>query len=231
MKICILSDIHGNYEALKKCILEAKKDGVKTILCLGDYVGYYYEPEKCIDLLIKEKAICIKGNHEDIFLELLKNKKKLPLFITKYGNGINLAIKKLKTKHINFIKKLKVNKEIVIDNLKFLLSHGSPWDPNLYIYPNKFKNYIDTFKKYKYDFILLGHTHIQMKKKMKKKILLNPGSVGQPRDGDDLAKWAIIDTKTKKVIFKKTKFNSTSLIKKINKYDSNNKKLIKYFLK
>ena len=160
MKICILSDIHGNYEALKKCILEAKKDGVKTILCLGDYVGYYYEPEKCIDLLIKEKAICIKGNHEDIFLELLKNKKKLPLFITKYGNGINLAIKKLKTKHINFIKKLKVNKEIVIDNLKFLLSHGSPWDPNLYIYPNKFKNYIDTFKKYKYDFILLGHTHI-----------------------------------------------------------------------
>ena len=76
MKICILSDIHGNYEALKKCILEAKKDGVKTILCLGDYVGYYYEPEKCIDLLIKEKAICIKGNHEDIFLELLKNKKK-----------------------------------------------------------------------------------------------------------------------------------------------------------
>lgn len=231
MKICILSDIHGNYEALKKCIGEAKKDGIKTILCLGDYVGYYYEPEKCIDLLIKEKAICIKGNHEDIFLELLKNKKKLPLFIAKYGNGINLAIKKLNTKHINFIKKLKVNKEIVIDNLKFLLSHGSPWDPNLYIYPNKFKKYVDTFKKYKCDFILLGHTHIQMKKKMNKKIVLNPGSVGQPRDGDYLAKWAIIDTKTKKIIFKKTKFDSTSLVKKINNYDPNNKKLIKYFLR
>jgi len=229
MKVCILSDIHGNYDAMKKCILEAKKEGVKTILCLGDYVGYYYEPEKCIDLLIKEKAICIKGNHEDIFLEILKNKKKLPLFVTKYGNGINLAIKKLKTKHINFIKKLKNNKEIVINNLKFLLSHGSPWDPNLYVYPNKFKNYIHKFKKYKYDFILLGHTHIQMKKKMKKNIVLNPGSVGQPRDGNDLAKWVIIDTKTKKIIFKKTKFNSTSLINKINKYDPNNKRLIKYF--
>ena len=68
-----------------------------------------------------------------------------------------------------------------------------------------------------------------MKKKIKKNIVLNPGSVGQPRDGDDLAKWAIIDTITKKIIFKKTKFNSTNLIKKINKYDPNNKKLIKYF--
>ena len=66
---------------------------------------------------------------------------------------------------------------------------------------------------------------------MKKNIILNPGSVGQPRDGDYLAKWAIIDTKTKKIIFKKTKFNSTSLVKKINNYDPNNKKLIKYFLR
>ena len=55
--------------------------------------------------------------------------------------------------------------------------------------------------------------------------------MGQPRDGDYLAKWAIIDTKTKKIIFKKTKFNSTSLVKKINNYDPNNKKLIKYFLR
>ena len=77
MKICILSDIHGNYDALKKCVSEAKKLKVKKFLCLGDYVGYYYEPDKCIDLLIKLKAICIKGNHENIFLEILKNKKKL----------------------------------------------------------------------------------------------------------------------------------------------------------
>jgi len=230
MKICILSDIHGNYDALKKCLVEAKKNDAEIILCLGDYVGYYYEPEKCIDLLIKEKAICIKGNHENILLDLLKDKKKLPLFVSKYGNGINLALKKLKKKHVNFIKKLDDNKEIVIDNLRFLLSHGSPWDANLYIYPNKFNNYINKFNKYNYDFFLLGHTHIQMKKRIKNNIVLNPGSVGQPRDGDNLAKWAIIDTKTRKIFFKKTKFNSSSLIKKIKKYDPENKKLIKYYL-
>lgn len=69
-----------------------------------------------------------------------------------------------------------------------------------------------------------------MKKKIKNIIVLNPGSIGQPRDGDDLAKWAIIDTNTRKILKKKTKFNSNSLIKKIRKYDPENKKLIKYFL-
>ena len=76
MKVCVISDIHGNYDALKKCIEEAKKLDVKKFLCLGDYVGYYYEPEKCIDLLLDLNAVCIKGNHEKIFLDLVRNKRK-----------------------------------------------------------------------------------------------------------------------------------------------------------
>ena len=231
MKICILADIHGNYDALKKCLSEAKKINVKKILCLGDYVGYYYEPDKCIDLLLKEKAICIKGNHENIFLSLLKDKKKINFFVSKYGSGIKLALQKLKKKHIDFIKKLDDNKDIILDNIKFLLCHGSPWNINLYVYPNKFQKYVEKFNKYDYDFFLLGHTHIQMKKKINKKTILNPGSVGQPRDGSNLAKWLIIDTKTKKIDFKKTKFNSKNIIEQINTYDHKNKRLAKYFQK
>ena len=66
---------------------------------MGDYVGYYYEPDKCIDLLNKVKAICIKGNHENIFLKILKDKKKIEYYKEKYGNGIKIAFKKLKKKH------------------------------------------------------------------------------------------------------------------------------------
>ena len=51
MKIAILSDIHGNYTALKAVLRDVENEGVKKLFCLGDYVGYYYEPEKCIDLL------------------------------------------------------------------------------------------------------------------------------------------------------------------------------------
>ena len=81
------------------------------------------------------------------------------------------------------------------------------------------------------NFFLLGNTHIQMKKKINKKTILNPGSVGQPRDGSNLAKWLIIDTKTKKIDFKKTKFNSKNIIEQINTYDPKNKRLAKYFQK
>tara|TARA_B100000959_G_C14425449_1_gene396285 strand:+ start:137 stop:403 length:267 start_codon:yes stop_codon:yes gene_type:complete len=77
MKICILSDIHGNYEALKKCVNEAKKLNINRFFCLGDYVGYYYEPDKCIDLLKKINAVCIKGNHEDMLLNILKDNQKV----------------------------------------------------------------------------------------------------------------------------------------------------------
>jgi len=231
MKVCVISDIHGNYDALKKCIEEAKKLDVKKFLCLGDYVGYYYEPEKCIDLLLDLNAVCIKGNHEKIFLDLVKNKRKLRYYASKYGNGIKVALKKLKKKHINFIKKLPNTKKITINKKKILLCHGSPWKNNEYVYPNKFLKFKRKLSNYNFDNILLGHTHIQMKKKINSKVILNPGSVGQPRDGEGLIKWLIIDYSKMRYEFKKTFFDNTKIIKQVMTYDKNKKNLLKYFIK
>ena len=231
MKICLLSDIHGNYEALKECIREAKELGVKRFISLGDYVGYYYEPHKCIDLLLKINATCIRGNHENIFLDTKKDKKKLDFYVSKYGNGIKIALLKLKNKHIKFLKKLPKIKKINLDGKKAILCHGSPWSTDEYIYPNKFSIYKERLKKFDYDFIFLGHTHYQMEKKISKKIIINPGSVGQPRDGGNLAKWAILDTSNNKCFLKKTKFNREKVIKQVIVNDKSKKSLIKYFLK
>ena len=93
MKVCVVADIHGNYDALKECIREAKKQNIKKFLCLGDYVGYYYEPDKCIDLLIDINAICIRGNHEDILLDILKNKQKLQYYKYTYLQIMNVYYK------------------------------------------------------------------------------------------------------------------------------------------
>ena len=111
MKIAFLSDIHGNYEALKAVFLELKKKKISKVVCLGDYLNYYYEPKKCLDLLIKKKAICIKGNHEEIFLETLKNKKKIKLYAERYGNSIYINLKQLnQILGLNF-------KRILFDNM------------------------------------------------------------------------------------------------------------------
>ena len=73
-KIGVLSDIHGNYDALKTVIKNAKKKGINNFIFCGDLIGYYYEPKKCIDLLSEFKVDYIKGKHE-IMLEDYINKK------------------------------------------------------------------------------------------------------------------------------------------------------------
>ena len=76
MRLAIISDIHGNYDALKAVLKDIKKFKINEIYCLGDIVNYYYEPHKCIDIFIKKKIKSIKGNHENILFKTLKNNKK-----------------------------------------------------------------------------------------------------------------------------------------------------------
>ena len=98
MQIAFLSDIHGNYPALKEVFKYLNKEKITKIYCLGDYVNYYYQPQKCIDLLIQNKAICIKGNHENIFFRSLRYPKIKKKMSERYGNSIYLNEKSLKKK-------------------------------------------------------------------------------------------------------------------------------------
>jgi putative phosphoesterase len=231
MKIAIISDIHGNYDALKAVLKDIKKLKIDKIYCLGDIVNYYYEPHKCINILIKNKIKSIKGNHENILFYTLKSKKKIDYYSKIYGQSININFKKLKYKHIIFLKKLKKKLIIKIKNLKIILAHGSPWNENTYIYSgikNKIKN---SLAKYNADYIFLGHTHIPMNIKMSKKTsIINPGSVGQPRNKCNNACWAVFDTDNYQINFMETKYDKKKLIQDIIKYEGVNSKLKKYFL-
>ena len=75
MRLAFISDIHGNFDALKAAMLDIKKNKIEKIFCLGDIVNYYYEPHKCIDLLIKNNVKCIKEITKLFFLKLLSQKK------------------------------------------------------------------------------------------------------------------------------------------------------------
>lgn len=232
MKIAFLSDIHGNYEALKAVFLELKKKKISKVVCLGDYLNYYYEPKKCLDLLIKKKAICIKGNHEEIFLETLKNKKKIKSYADKYGNSIYINLKQLNQKYIDYIKFLPKNINIKIGSKRTLISHGSPWKIDFYFYKNIEDKWKKKIRKYNKELFILGHTHHPMILKLinKKKMVLNPGSVGQPRNGTSDACWMIIDDKSMRTEFMKTPYNTKKLINQIKKNDPGKKNLLKYFI-
>ncbi len=232
MKIAFISDIHGNYEALRAVITDIKKLKIKKIYCLGDIVNYYYEPHKCIDVLIKNKVKCIKGNHEDIFLKTIKHKKKIKFYKQLYGKSIEINLKVLKNKHIKFLKSLKSKISIRLNGKKILLAHGSPWKIDFYFYKNVREIWYKKIATYKFDNIILGHTHYPMKKILNNKILiLNPGSVGQPRNKSIDAHWIFLDTEKMKYFFKKSEYSKKKLLKQINQYDSGNSKLLRYFKK
>ena len=230
MQIAFISDIHGNIDALKAVFKEIVRLKIKKIFCLGDILNYYYQPDKCIDILIKNNVSCIKGNHETVFFLTLKDKKKKLFFCNLYGNSIYINHKKLSNKHILFLKKLKSQKKITINKKKFLLAHGSPWNANFYFYPNSKKKWFNKIASYKFDYIILGHTHIPMKAKINKQLtVFNPGSVGQPRDKTCDASWLLLNTNVMKFKIMKSKYNKKNLKNKIKKYDCNNPKISKFF--
>ena len=230
MKVAFISDIHGNYSALEAVFKDIKKLKIEKIYCLGDIVNYYYEPDKCIDLLRKNNAICIKGNHEKILFETYKSKIKFNKYFKLYGNSIKINHISLKNKHLKYLKSLNFQKKISINGKKILLAHGAPWKNNFYFYPDTKKKWVDKIKKYKYDFIILGHTHIPMKKKISKnKQLLNPGSIGQPRNKECGASWMTLDTNNMNFQIVKTKYNHKKIKKQIMVYDQDNLKISKYF--
>ncbi len=212
MKIAVLSDIHGNHIALQKVLTEINQTDIKKIFIAGDFIGYYFWPREVLSMIQGLDVFAIKGNHEEMFFSIINQKACLADISKKYGSGMEEALNNLDKNQIRWLKDLPVSNNCVIDGKKISIFHGSPWDPNFYVYPNSNESIIMRCFQEEADLIILGHTHIQMELIRKNKKILNPGSVGQPRDGRVGAQWATVDLDTLKVKFMCTEYDN-SLIK------------------
>ena len=220
MRIGILSDIHANAPALKAVLRAAKKRNVSKLLCCGDFIGYYYDPSLVIDLLDEWDWIGVSGNHEAMLLDWLSNKNRKKIQ-KKYGSGIHLASKKLSKRNVQRLIKMSSFIKLRIENYRILLCHGSPWDRDFYVYANSKKKIIDKMFNYDPDFDILffGHTHYTFYLNKDNKQLINPGSVGQPRDRKPGASWVIWDTKLNDVKFLREKYDNSQVVNMCRKYD------------
>jgi len=201
MSKLIISDIHGNLPALEAVLNSAYTNDISEVICLGDVTGYYPFINECIKLLESIHAKTILGNH-DVYL--LKN-QSCPNSIT---------VNKL----------LDYQKKIVNDNtLNYLASCDTHFisKQDLFVH-GSIDNYTDgrvyevkddMLSGSKYSRIFVGHTHVQCQIALKdNKVFCNPGSVGQPRDGNPHAAFAIIKSDhvalhrvdyTKNIVYKK----------------------------
>ena len=188
MKVAILSDIHGNMQALESVMADIKENNCEKVFCLGDLAMAGPEPTKVINFVKSQSNwTVIQGNTDkmiaDFTPEILKNTEKaFPVM----GHALADDVLFLSDDAKNFLKNLSPQKELNVDGVKVLLVHGSPRRNNEDILPDmpleKIEEIIEGTDA---DLIFCGHTHVPAGyQTTKKQTVVNVGSVGRPMTPD-----------------------------------------------
>jgi len=188
--IAFLSDLHSNLEATRTVFARIEGMGCERIFVLGDFVGYSCHPNEVIDLCLKHKAEGIRGNHDEAVIT-----GDTSYFNEMAAKAVLWTQKNLSPSSLAFLRSLPVKRHVEVFQKKCLLVHGSPSEPlDEYVYPDypdyAFLNFLGDAH-----VLGMGHTHIAFSKILKEKIVFNPGSVGQPRDRNPHASFALFDGK------------------------------------
>lgn len=207
MRYAVLSDIHANYEALTAVLKKAEELGAEAYVFCGDLVGYGPDPERCTQLVMKTKHFfSVMGNHD----YALFHKDALSWFSDYAKISLRYTLKNISNSSLEYIKQFHRS----FQGMHFAAVHGSFFNP--------FRDYLLTIDQFIYNLPLwkgplcfIGHSHIpfvmsfdktpKIKVFMGKDVtikmlpgvryMINPGSIGQPRDSNNLASFGLVDTK------------------------------------
>ena len=208
MKIAVISDIHGNMEAVNAVLNDIEKKGCEKVFVLGDYAMAGPEPAATTGFFWTKRFdpnyVLIQGNTDLMIANYSNNlyeelKEKAPVMAEALKNDAAV----LNDDEKNFLKNLPIQLEKEFEGVKFLLVHGSPRKNNEDILPDTPLSEVEDMLKYvSSDVVLCGHTHIPCGFQTSKKItVVNAGSIGRPFTKNPQACYLIIDVKDGKCIF------------------------------
>lgn len=182
MRLGVLSDVHGNRPALEAVLADAPP--VDRFVCAGDVVGYNPWPADCLEWLRSNDVPTVMGNHDRAVARGTTFR-----FNEMAAAGVEFARERLDSADIDWLRTLP-DRRYVADDRVYLV-HGHPDDPDRYTYRPSFTPAL--LEQVDAEILILGHTHVQSHERFEDGIVMNPGSVGQPRDGDPRAAYAIVD--------------------------------------
>lgn len=206
MRALIITDIHGNLPALQAVLEDA--GNVDAVWCLGDVVGYGPSPNECVQLVrLQPNLVCLLGNHDAASVGMLD----VDTFNPEARLSVNWTQGVLSAENQVYLRQRPLTQ--VVENVT--LVHGSPRHP-IYEYLLDTRAATENFEHFGTDFCFVGHTHLPVMftikggdymarftvpsegeaAELKPRAIINPGSVGQPRDRDPRAAYAIFDTET-----------------------------------
>ena len=203
MRVAVISDVHGNEHALAAVLEDVDAAAPDAIWCLGDVVGYGPAPNECCAVLSARTDLCLAGNHDLVVLGKLD--------VTNFNGDAAIAAlwtrERLDVSSRAFLEPLAPSAEV--DGAQ--LFHASPRDP-VWDYVLSAEAAYASLAATHTPVVLVGHSHVALgiglvgddlrggsapagtELKLEGRWLLNPGSVGQPRDGDPRAAWLLLDT-------------------------------------
>lgn len=177
--IAIISDIHGNLPALQAVLEEIDRMGCESVISLGDVVGYYAQPGECINVLKDRGIVNILGNHDEYIVNgATCTRSKLISDIIEYQRTIISNDQKTWLSH---------SERFIAKDRKYFLHGGWKDLVDQYMYTVSENDFPEEA-----DMLFAGHTHVQIFLDIKGKKFCNPGSVGQPRDGNPRAAFATL---------------------------------------
>jgi predicted phosphodiesterase len=205
VRLGIISDIHGSRIALEACLAALDKEDLDDIVCLGDVVGYGPEPQQCIDIVREREWPCVIGNHD----VAVTSGQGLEHFNPVAQQAALWARDQVAADGLSWLAGLPRQ----IDLPEIILAHGAPGDTDHYVVESYEAD--EVLAQSDVRFVVVGHTHLPVVHMVRKQLvtrevdfpqtravaipmaaraLLNPGSVGQPRDGVPDAAFGILDS-------------------------------------
>lgn len=189
MKLLVVSDIHANWPAL-----QAIREEADAVVCLGDIVSYGPFPQECLAWVRERATYIVRGNHDTALAygvdpQAAGFKRRLALATLAHHRRV------IGKEDVAWLRGLPTEVRFRFDDYSFHAMHASPTD-HLFSYrltpdlpDEELKKEVEAVRA---DLVLLGHTHLPMSRGAWTKVVLNPGSVGQPLDGDPRASYAVI---------------------------------------
>ena len=188
MKVAIISDVHGNMEALG-----ALPDNFDELWVLGDLVNYGPDPDSVVDFIEANADVVVQGNHDHAIAfnenpRCSKPFREMAHAMKQYTRSV------LSHSQEQFLRQLPLQCEREIEGLRVLLCHAMPSDPLFAYCPPDSAQWRSELEESGADVLLVGHTHIPFVREFNSQTVANPGSLGQPKTGSPAARYAVWDT-------------------------------------
>jgi len=223
MRYAIISDIHANHDALTAVLDDIDREKVERIVCLGDVVGYGAEPRECITALRERNVLTIAGNHDYAAI----GKTNINYF-NAYAKEATLWTRKVCTQEDKDYLKGLALVEYLDD---FTMVHGTLYAPELFDYILTTYDAYLSLQLLETPVCFFGHSHVpinfvweemisfnydrEIEVKDGVKMLVNVGSVGQPRDDNPKACYALFDTDAQRIFIKRIEYDVEAAARKI----------------